>query len=53
MGLLDVLNKLSTDGIRVEVAFEKETILRFMLFGCAAAILAGVATALIRKKFVG
>lgn len=49
MGLLDVLEKLSTDGIRVEVAFDDRTILRLMLYGCLAAIVAGIATALIRK----
>ncbi len=53
MGLLDVLDKLSTDGVRVEVAFDRDTILRFMLFGCAAAIVAGFATTLIRKKLGG
>lgn len=50
MGLLDVLDKLSTDGVRVEVAFEKDTILRFLLFGCLAAIVAGTINALIRKQ---
>ena len=49
MGLLDVLEKLSTDGIRVEVAFDDRTILRLILYGCLAAIVAGIATALIRK----
>jgi len=50
MGVLDVLEKLSTDGIRVEVAFENRTILQLLLYGCLAAVVAGVATALIRKK---
>lgn len=49
MGVLDVLNKLSTDGVRVEVALDDRTILRLMLFGCIAAIVAGIATTLIRK----
>ncbi|MEZ4941828.1 MAG: hypothetical protein R3D58_13190 [Saprospiraceae bacterium] len=50
MGLIDVLDKLSKDGIRVEVALEKDTILRFMFFGCLAAIVAGIITSLIRKQ---
>ncbi len=50
MGLLDILNKLSTDGVRVEVAFEKDTIIRFLLWGCLAAIVSGIALTLIRKK---
>lgn len=49
MGVLDVLNKISTDGVRVEVAFDDRTILRFMMYGCIAAIVAGIATTLIRK----
>ena len=53
MGVLDVLEKLSADGIRVEVAFEDRTILRLLLFGCLAAVVAGVVTALIRKKIAG
>ena len=53
MGLIDVLNKLSSDGIRVEVAFEERTILRLLLYGCLAAVVAGVAAALIRKKIAG
>ena len=53
MGVLDVLEKLSTDGIRVEVAFEERTILRLLLYGCLAAVAAGVVTALIRKKITG
>ncbi|MBK8968635.1 MAG: hypothetical protein R3D58_07025 [Saprospiraceae bacterium] len=50
MGLTDILEKLSNDGVRVEVAFEKDTIIRFMLFGCLAAIVAAIVTALIRKQ---
>ena len=53
MGVLDVLNKLSTDGVRVQVAFEDRTIVRFLLFGCAAAVLAAVLITLIRKKLPG
>ncbi|MCK6692131.1 MAG: hypothetical protein L6Q97_08515 [Thermoanaerobaculia bacterium] len=53
MGVLDVLEKLSTDGIRVEVAFEERTIFRLLMYGCLAAVVAGVATALIRKKITG
>ena len=53
MGVLDVLEKLSTDGIRVEIAFDDRTILHLMLYGCLAAVVAGVATALIRKKMTG
>lgn len=53
MGVLDVLEKLSTDGIRVEVAFEDRTILQLLLYGCLAAIVAGVVTALIRNKITG
>jgi len=49
MGLLDVLNKVSTDGVRVEVSFDDRTILRFMFYGCIAAIVAGIVTTLIRK----
>ncbi len=49
MGLIDVLDKLSTDGVRVQVAFDDRTIIRFLLFGCAAAIVAGALTTLIRK----
>ncbi|MCB0534431.1 MAG: hypothetical protein KDD14_19680 [Saprospiraceae bacterium] len=50
MGLLDALDKLSKDGVRVEVAFEQNTILQFLLFGCLAAVIAGTLTALIRKR---
>jgi len=50
MGVLDVIEKLSTDGIRVEVALAERTILQLLLYGCLAAVVAGVVTALIRKK---
>lgn len=53
MGVLDVLEKLSTDGIRVELAIEERTIFRLLLYGCLAAVVAGVVTAFMRKKIAG
>ena len=53
MGVLDVLEKLSTDGIRVELAIEERTIFRLLLYGCLAAEVAGVVTAFMRKKIAG
>lgn len=50
MNFTDVLDNLATKGIRVEVAFEDRTILRFMAYGLVAAVIAGVVTALIRKS---
>lgn len=49
MNFTDVLDNLATKGIRVEVAFDDKTILRFMAYGLVAAIVAGVVTAFIKK----
>ena len=47
--LPDLINKLVTDGVKVEVAFEEKTIFKFLLWGALAAIVAGVVTALLKK----
>ena len=49
----DALQKLAVDGVKVEVAFEEKTILKFLLWGCLAAIIAGVVTQLLKKAVAG
>lgn len=53
MGITEVLDKLATDGVRIEVALEEKTLLRFLLYGCVAAVLSAVTLTLIRKKLPG
>lgn len=50
MDLLEVLDKLSTDGVRVEIAFDDKSIQRFLLWGVLAAIVAGTIVTLIKKS---
>lgn len=47
--LPEVLNKLVTDGVKVDVSFDDKTIVKFLLWGALAAIVAGVVTALLKK----
>lgn len=49
----EALHKLANDGVKVEVAFEEKTILKFLLWGCLAAIVAGVITQLLKKAVAG
>lgn len=49
MGLLEILEKISQDGIRVEVAFDEKSIRTLMIYGLVFAVVGGIATALIRK----
>lgn len=49
MNIPEIVNQLTTRGVRVEVAFEEKSIQQFALWGCAAAIVAGIIGALIRK----
>lgn len=45
----DAINTLAEKGLRVEIAFDDRTILRFMAYGLAAAIVSGLVTGLIKK----
>lgn len=49
MGLIDVLNKLSTDGVRVEIAFDEKSIRTLLLYGLVFAVVGGIVNALIGK----
>jgi|GEM_PF-5729707 len=47
MTLIDALNKLSQDGLKVNVAFDVKTIQQFMLWGALAAIVAATISAIV------
>lgn len=49
MDLIAVLDKLSTDGVRIEIAFDESSIQRFLLWGILAAVVSGVVLALLKK----
>lgn len=49
MQIAEALHYLADNGIRVEVAFDDKTILRFMAYGVLAGIVSGVVLALIKK----
>lgn len=49
MNLLDLVNQLTEKGVRVEVAFDQKTILQFMAWGVAAAIVSSLVIAFMRK----
>lgn len=49
MDFISVLDKLSTDGVRVEVAFEQKSIQHFLMWGVGAAIVAGIVVSILKK----
>ena len=49
MQIAEALNYLADKGIRVEVAFDDKTILRFMAYGVVAGIVSGIVLALVKK----
>jgi hypothetical protein len=52
MDLIESINALRDKGIKVEVSFEKNSILKFIIWGALAAVLAGTLTSVF-KKFIG
>lgn len=49
MDLIGVLDKLSTDGVRIEIAFDQKSIQNLAIFGAAGALVAGMLYALFKK----
>jgi len=49
MDFTSILDKISKNGVKVVVAFDEASIQKFLLWGVLAAIVAGVANALLKK----
>lgn len=51
--VIDAINNLTSNGVRVEVAFEERSIQRFLLWGVIAAVVAAVLTTFVKKALGG